>query len=88
MFSNQLVQPSILILKWGLKRNKMKTTKFKSGDFVENIHTGEIEMVDQVEILLTISALYFIGKDILDWESNYRPISSKQILIRDKQLKE
>lgn len=29
----------------------MKASKFKSGDFVENIHTGEVEMIDYESIL-------------------------------------
>ena len=73
----------------------MKATKFKSGDFVEKIQpnkdgTREIEMID----CCTKDFFFPVFSDhpfpniemVLGFEY-YRPISSKEILIRDKQTK-
>ena len=63
--------------------------KFKSGNLVENIHTGEIEMVDN-EFDDCISIIYSFGMVVLIGyptyyfskylpKRNYRPISPKKV---------
>ncbi len=59
--------------------------KFKSGDFIENIYTGEIEMIDEIEsTILGGFCLYVYSEDwsqfvkLLSLEQ-YRVISPKEI---------
>lgn len=65
----------------------MKATKFKSGDIVENIHTGELHMVTDIisgNIIQIDGVTWFPTYSPLTGKMNFKKLSYKDVKINLK----